>query len=163
MLMPVMNLRQIAEAKAMRARGLTWRQIANHFGLSSSQIRHHTGALKARLPSLDRAARGRPRTGRKPPPKPGTPEYERARELHRKRQKEHRIRIRDTIGISYPLYREILTSAVEHAALTDTPIDEVRLQFGVPTLRQLRKIQQKLNLPTPQDAMAAIAQRKASR
>ena len=157
--------RQVAEAKEMRARGLTWRQIASHFGLSPSQIRHYTGALKSRVPSPNSGQRGRPKTGRKPPPVPGTEEHEHVKMLSRARQKAHRAKIKAVTGMSYPLYREILTSAVEYAALTKTPIDEVRLKFGVPSPRQLQQIRERLNLPTLQHAMSAVMdlQRKVSR
>jgi hypothetical protein len=153
---PTMNRRQVAEAVDMRARGLTWQQIANHFGLTSSQVRHYTGALKKRVPSPNAGRRGRKPTGRKPPPLPGTEEHDRIRKLSRERQRAYRQKISAVTGMSYPLYRELLTSAVEHAALTKTPIDEVRLKFGVPSPRQLEQIRQRLQLPTPNAAMEMV-------
>lgn len=148
-----MNCRQIEEAHVMRAEGMTWRAIAEHFQRTPTQVRHYMGVL------VTSRAR-QPRKPRVYPPRPqkGTPEYERVRRADIVRTNRYRAKILQLTGMRGGKYRAVIAALREEAEMTGRPMGRLRLEQGLPSLTQLKLICSRLSLPTLEAAMSTVTE-----
>ena len=119
--------------RALRAEGHKWPDIARRFKMTVGQVRNY----------LDLCRRN-PTTPHKYNP-----------ETHARARARRCAMIR-ALGISKEVYDQLLAMARAEAARTDRPLAEVRMEYGVPTLRQWDKIQAHLARQNKKRATHAV-------
>lgn len=123
----------IEKMRALRAEGHKWPDIAKRFRLTVGQVRHYVGACRR---------------------DPATP-HKYNPEAHA-RARARRSALMIALGVSQENYEALLAMARAEAARTDRPLAEVRMEYGVPTVRQWDKIQAHLARQNKKRATHAV-------